>query len=81
MLKRLGWADLSATEKAEKDAVKVREMAAAKKTNAAEAHKLEGTEFEEILVSLLGLSSVPENLSRGSPQFCKRSRIDDGAPP
>ena len=33
-------------------------MTVVKKTNATEDHKLEDTEFEEILFSLLGLSSV-----------------------
>ena len=57
MQKRGGWADLSATEKTKKGAVNVRGLTADKKTNATETHKLEDTEFEEILVSLLGLSS------------------------
>ena len=56
--KHVGWTDLRATEKAKKDTVKVRKMTVVKKTNATEDHKLEDTEFEEILFSLLGLSSV-----------------------
>ncbi len=72
---------MKVTEKVKKGVVKVREMTADKKTNVTETHKLEDTEFEEILVSLLGLSSVTVRRFRRSPQFWKRPRIDDGVPP
>jgi hypothetical protein len=65
-----------ATEKAKKVAVKEREMSAARETNAAEAHKLEDTEFEEILVSLLGLSSAAtRRFLEDPPRFVNGPRL------
>ena len=82
MQKLSGWTDLSATEKAKRGAVKVSEMTAAKKTKCrtgarTRRHRVRGD---------TGQSSWPvlcscKTLSRGSPQCCKRPRVDDGAPP